>query len=223
MRTTRIGMGLAILVALATTSACDVDLTDESNAVKGSGKQQTETRDLAEFTAIRLEGSLDVVARTGPVQPTEVTADDNLLDLIVTKVSDGVLVVSSKKGYQTENPVTVTVQAPRVDQITLAGSGDLSLETEGASQVSATLTGSGDVVLDGSVETATLTLEGSGDITAENLTAETTTASLIGSGSIDVGVTNTLDAEVRGSGDITYSGSPDLTENITGSGDIYPR
>ena len=72
------------------------------------------------------------------------------------------------------------------------------------------VSGSGDVNIKGSAQSAMLTVNGSGDISADKLVATNVTATVSGSGDISCYASKQLDAKVSGSGDIEYKGSPSV-------------
>ena len=72
--------------------------------VKGSGKRQTETRQVALFTSIETEGAFNVDVVCGKGLRVEVEADDNILPLITTEVSGNKLILTT-----TLNPTPVSV------------------------------------------------------------------------------------------------------------------
>ena len=61
-------------------------LTAQAASVAGSGRSATETRGLAEFQAVAVDGSMDLLLRQGATQSVQVEADDKLLPLLETVV-----------------------------------------------------------------------------------------------------------------------------------------
>ncbi len=58
------------------------------SSVSGSGKLQTEARNVTGFQAIATHGSVKLVLRQGAREGLELHADDNILPLIETRVVD---------------------------------------------------------------------------------------------------------------------------------------
>ncbi len=103
--------------------------------------------------------------------------------------------------------------------LTVAGSGGFDA-TIRAKRLETRSTGSGDVYLRGSADTARLTISGSGRIGARDLTTKDTTVVVSGSGNVDIKATKTLDASLSGSGEVSYWGNPKISQRISGSGRV---
>jgi Putative auto-transporter adhesin, head GIN domain len=224
-------------------------LAAQSASVSGSGKSATESRNLAEFQAISLSGSMDMVVSQGPQQQVQVSADDNLLALLETVVENGkngaTLLVRWKPGQSlnTRSKVLVTVVVPKLSAIGLSGSGDarvqsfntprLEVTVAGSSDVqlpglntedlSVRIAGSGDVRGDGKATKLKISVAGSGDARLADLRAEDVSVSVAGSGDAAVQAQKTLDVSVAGSGTVTYSGAATVKKSIAGSGSVTKK
>src|SRR5438874_537424 len=80
-------MTIALLAALFGVGCvgCGMDVT----TVQGSGTRASETRQVDPFSAVDSVGAEDVTITIGAQQSITVEADDNILPLIETKVSNG--------------------------------------------------------------------------------------------------------------------------------------
>ena len=85
----------------------------------------------------------------------------------------------------------------------------------------ATISGSGDITLNGKTTDFEVRVSGSGDVNAYDLSALNVTANVSGSADIEVTATEMIQARVSGSGDISYRGNPKkIDTKSSGSGDI---
>jgi hypothetical protein len=205
----------------------------------GNGKKVTQPREVGEFEALRLEGSLDVVFTVGPERSVSVTLDENLQPLVELKVEKGVLVVSLQdssyhgKGYVTvSNPVLravslhgsgdVAISGAKGEQrLEIRGSGDIDWSGE-ATGIDIDIHGSGDVTLSGKADLLKVSIAGSGDLAGKRLTTKSAEISIRGSGDavlrLDGG---SLNATVAGSGDIEWYGVAVVERtSVHGSGSI---
>ena len=90
-----------------------------------------------------------------------------------------------------------------------------------ASKTKVVLTGSGDIIMNGTTQELDASVTGSGDVDCHNLQAKNAKATVSGSGDLSVNCTQHLEAKVTGSGDITYKGKPStLDKKVSGSGNI---
>jgi hypothetical protein len=194
-----------------------------SNSVtEGSGVSATQARDVAAFDSVELAGSNNVVIHVGERQFVVVKGDDNLLDRVTTEVESGMLVIANTPGsFTTTSPMSVEVEVPALEALTLTGSGTFAVEGTEAESLEVTLSGSGTVAGTGTVTRLDVTVSGSGTVQFTRLVANEVQAVVSGSGSIFVTATASLDASVPGSGAIHYAGHPqDVTKSVTGSGAI---
>ena len=238
-------VSLFCLVALPLT----MPLAAQAASVSGSGKVSTETRSLADFQAVALNGSVDLVVRQGAAQSVLVQADDNLLPLLETVVEStaqgATLVVRWKKGQSlyTRSKVLITVVLPRLSalsasgsgdirvepfntpalKLSLSGSGDAKLQSLSTADFGISISGSGDVAANGSATKLSISIAGSGDVRLADLKSDDVTVSIAGSGDAAVNANKTLEVRIAGSGDVSYSGNAAVKSKVAGSGSVNKR
>jgi putative autotransporter adhesin-like protein len=216
----RLVIAVLILAGLACSS-----LSTVTNRVVGSGHVVGEPRNLTGFTSVELAGSADVNILLADAESVNVEADDNILPLIETTVTNGKLFIGSKPGvsYTTPTRVVVTVAVKSLDHVTLRGSGKMNVGDMHGPDLFVSLLGSGDITAEGTVDHVNISLPGSGTIQCNGLKAKSAQVTLAGSGTVTVYASENLDATVAGSGAIRYDGNPvKVTKNISGSGSITP-
>ncbi len=206
----------------------------------------TEDRKVSDFKGINLAGSYDYYIKQGNSISVRVEAPAKLLPYIITEVKNGVLNVYTKNHTNWSNlfndeKIAVYITAKDINSIKLTGSGDvffkegitgtdMSITLSGsgdvmgkinATSVECTLTGSGDLKISGRAENAKIRLTGSGDLSARELQTVNANVEVVGSGDASVNASSSLKARVSGSGDIRYTGNPkNVLKSTTGSGDI---
>ena len=200
----------------------DVFGGSSTSSAHGSGVPVTQARDVASFTSVELAGSNNVVVRVGASQSVVVKADDNLVDRVTTEVKSGALVIGKTPGsFSTKSPMSVEVTVPRLNALTLTGSGNIVGDDIEAESLKVDLPGSGTLTGTGTATRLDVTVGGSGVVQFTQLVAKDVRAAVSGSGSIFITATNSLDASISGSGAIVYMGNPqDVTRSVTGSGAI---
>jgi hypothetical protein len=229
--------------ALLAVSLFSFALAAQADCVKGVGAVVKKPLTVDAFHGINLEGSMDVVLTQGATQSVEVEAQANLIELIETKVVNGVWEISTKDGYSTYKAFTVRITVPVIDKVQVDGSGDVTsngtfssdameLYLAGSGNITiafnskkteASIDGSGDMVLSGSTTTLAVAIAGSGDVDAKGLKAADATVSIEGSGDVVLDASQSLEASIAGSGDISYRGAPArISRNVMGSGEVRP-
>ena len=189
--------------------------------INGSGNVISESRELLNFNVLELIGSIDVNMTTGNEYSCIVEGDDNLVPLILTEVKNGHLHISVKQSYSTRIGLVVNIETPEFEEVSIIGSGDVNLTGVAQDNVSLKISGSGDITADGSIQQLTAVVNGSGDLMLSKLRADYATIMINGSGDAEIGVKQSLTAEINGSGNIEYYGNPPSVQSeVHGSGDI---
>lgn len=235
---------IASLVFLLAASACGVSFHLGDNAVNGSGKQVTETRDVSGFDKVVLAGSGELYLEQGETDSLTVTTDDNIMQYIKADVEGDTLVLGFKDhvNVSLRTPVKFQLTVRDLTSITLAGSGkvvarplstskltinlpgsgDLRFEKVETGRLHATIAGSGTIeVQSGSAESEEVNMIGSGDYKGKDFKVTDASAVIAGSGNIDVNCSGDLNAKILGSGNIRYYGQPSSVKlDTAGSGKI---
>lgn len=191
--------------------------------VRGSGVMGREIRQVGAFHSVVIEGGVDVHYQRSQTMQVSITGDQNLLPLIKTQTRAGILTISSTGSYQPQLPLVVEIRGPRLQAISLEGSGDTVLNDVDENSLKLELNGSGQLRADGKVDRLAVSLNGSGDVDATNLVTGQADMTIEGSGSIDITAPQALTAKISGSGDVNYYGRPEKIEKqLTGSGEVQP-
>ena len=172
--------------------------------IRGSGNLVTQEREVDSFVNIDAGGSFDVDVKVGPKTSVKLTFDDNIIDLIDTRVRGKTLHIDSDKSYSTDKRCKVEITVPLLESVSLNGSGDLDIQDLKGDLFECDVNGSGDVVATGDVDELDVDIQGSGDV--------------------DVYAIEDFDGAVYGSGDIRYYGDPKHAHShVAGSGSVRKR
>lgn len=211
------------------------------SSVRGNGVRRTEARALSGFTGIAMAVPGQLELRLGATEGVTIEADENLLPLIETTVSRGILHIRTRRGEDIDPTVLrIVVQARQVELLSLAGSGSISADPLKASALKVDVSGSGSVSLQhaeieelsvsmagsgsasfgGKARTLKVSVAGSGNVSAAALQADEAKVNMAGSGLATVSARSSLKASIAGSGTVRYHGDPKVERSIAGSGDI---
>ncbi len=212
--------------------------------ITGEGPVVTETRNVANFTGIDLRCSANVYYKQDAAYKVEVSAQKNILDVLITEISNGKLVVRYKNGVsvKSNHKTTIVVSSPEANSFRISGSGDikttgpltpssLNLNISGSGNIlltelttafiDANISGSGSIgASGGTVAEETLNISGSGNIDLSNVAALKANTITSGSGETKVNVSERLTVTISGSGSVYYKGNPVINVNISGSGKV---
>lgn len=212
------------------------------NSIKGKGETVTETRGLSGFNKISLDIDADVYYTQDSVYYVEISAQQNVMNVITTEISSGELEIDSKKWIRKHNGIKIIVHSPDLYsldisgsgniesasaiststlELNVSGSGNISLASVNSAELEAKISGSGNISASGGVVTnQKLTISGSGNVEMTGLSANHSDAKISGSGNISVWALDQLKATISGSGDVRYKGNPAVNTTISGSGSV---
>ena len=229
------------LVGLLTgIQACYVDLNNGGiGCENGRGPLVTESRVIPAFHSVINGIGADVTIRQDLDESFRITAQENILNNLTTRVIDGELIIDYRGCFRNAN-IDIFISNPEIEAVhnvgsgtiigdniwqsdqlhlTVIGSGDIDAEFL-ANDLRAEITGSGTMDLFGEIDQGVLRVSGSGDIYAFNLDSNVQEIDISGSGNCEVFVRNDLDVRISGSGQVYYKGNPSISTNISGSGEV---
>jgi hypothetical protein len=211
-----------------------------SREIEGSGTVRRESRTVAGFTGIVIEGSGNVTFSQADSQTVTVETDDNLLPIVKTEVRAGILYLGFKEGAKTRHvsQLEFLVSVPKLTAVKISGSGNLhatgliraealTLEISGSGgiyseldvgRLDVTISGSGGITAEGKADQISVAISGSGSVQGHDLVSETATVSVNGSGEAVINARRTISINVSGSGRVAYGGGAAATITKSGSG-----
>lgn len=221
MRWSVVALLIAFFVFIAVIGTCCTSATVHVGG--DDSKMATSSPAVSDFHLVEADGAMDVHVTSGATASVKFEARSDVLPFLTSEVKDGVLVIGMKPGFDGDTgDITATVVAPKVDGVTLNGSGNVDVDAVKSDNFVGKIEGSGNLTAKGTAESASFTLSGSGNIIANDLLAKSVKVDISGSGDAKVHADKQLDASVAGSGDVHYSGKPNVVSNIAGSGSVEP-
>jgi len=212
--------------------------------VIGEGPVVTENRNHSNYIGVDLRCSAEVQFYQSNEFKVEVSAQQNILDILITEVYNNRLVIRFKNDTRVKShePIRVKVSAPEGKSFRISGSGNilaqtplnpasLDLDISGSgnielgqvttTSIDANISGSGNMrITSGTAETERLRISGSGNINFAGVVAQNVTTNTSGSGETRVHAVNNLNVTISGSGSVYYLGSPTVNVSISGSGNV---
>jgi len=214
-------------------------------AVAGSGVVKSESRQVADFDAIRIEYPAEITIRQGASESLKIEAEDNLLPQLSADVRNGTLILENaeqnwRERVNPSEPVIITitvvdlkeVQFPTAGKmqiedletdsltVSVSGAGDVTLTGLNATRFVVNLSGAGNINADGESENLHLTISGLGNFKGGDLQTQDASVQISGAGSATLWAEDTLDANISGAGSIEYYGDPDVNQQISGVGSV---
>jgi hypothetical protein len=214
-----------------------------SQWVAGSGKVVDEKREIGDISEIVLRGSGDLEIIQGGTPSLTITAEDNLLQYILTDTSGKRLTIGTKRGigFSNTRPVHYKLTVKDLSEISVSGAatiesanlevGKLSVDLSGygranfskiqASSLDLNISGSGSIDASGDVDRLDISISGAGGFSGPDLKAADVNVEISGVGRAVVWATKSLRPSVSGVGSVSYYGDPTLSENNSGLVNVH--
>lgn len=207
------------------------------------GDIEVEERSVDDFSALKLSGNFEVQLENADTFSLKISANQALMDMIITEVQNGVLVVRGIEdtNWNKYDAVKLVVSVPTLDLIEIRASASfisdnpfsfdsLRIESGGALNMDMELNGN---FLQGELEGATnlklkgktnevrLKIPGAAKISAYELLTDKLHLDLSGAGTAKVYVSDQLNVDLAGACSVTYKGNPNkVFSNVSGIGRI---
>jgi hypothetical protein len=215
---------MAFLIALAVTttivSGCHHRIHNE---VVGSGKKQTQKREIAAFTSIATDGAFEIeVVAQKPVS-LEIEGDDNILPLITTEVSNDVLRIKSTRSYSVNDPIAVRLTVPNLEGLSVSGAGKISISGVKSDKFEIDSNGAPSITVSGETKLIDIDSNGAGRIDAHKLRAAKGVVDSKGVSKIEVFADDELDVTVSGPSHVVYQGAAKVNKTVHGPGSVEKK
>jgi hypothetical protein len=230
-----------LAMAAAGLAACSVGA--QPNQAQASGHQGQRGFEVGEFRSVTLFGPHDVNVAVGGAPSVRAEGDSAALDGLDIRVENGTLRIGTQRNWSWSGPggrVTVHVTVPSLENASVTGSGDLTIDRAEAERFAANVTGSGDlnigvlrarqadfsitgsggIDVDGDADEAEITITGSGDADLESFQVGRARVRIMGSGDISLRATDSVSGSVMGSGDVNVRGGANCSVSRMGSGSV---
>ncbi|NOU16239.1 MAG: hypothetical protein HOO91_01590 [Bacteroidales bacterium] len=175
-----------------------------SDIIIGIGELVEQTVDSASFTKINLIGQSNISITKGDTQVIKIKAQQNILDIMTHRVSNGVFIVGFENNHKigTNKGIFVDIITPSIiSDVSISGVGNIK-------------------AYKGQQEAFNITMLGTGNVDAFDLIADNCSIVISGTGNCNVCANKKLNVTIAGVGKISYKGHPDISQNISGTGNI---
>jgi len=238
---------LALAVTLVNTG-CDAGLGILSS-IEGSGDLKTQEYDLEDFSGVEV-GSAFVVTVTksdaakSAGYSVTVTADDNILDLIVVDQSGQTLRIDLDGSTRVSNAtLEATITMPALGSLKVSGAtratvsgfsskDTLALEASGASGISGDITagvvgieisGASQIEIEGTATEIVADVSGASELLLGDFLVTHANLEVSGASKATINLTGRLDADVSGASKLWYIGEPTMGDISTSGASSIER
>jgi hypothetical protein len=199
--------------------------------VRGDGKRLNKTYALANFTAIKINGTYNVTLVQGNTNEVRVVGDGNIIPIVKVESKDNVLNISTSQPFLSDSGINIFVTFSELKNITISGAmilnsqqklafDKLTLTDDGASIVNLemncvalTLESKGNTTynLSGATVDLNVDISGSSVLNSKNLLADKAIITTDGSTVCNVNVLTSIDVTAKGTSEVNYYGTPEVS------------
>lgn len=227
------GLLLASCITVTTDDGDRPDPTNQSDPpgapagggqshVKGSGNVEIEERQVSGFDRISFSGIGDLFIEQTGEETLSVEAEDNLLPLLISEVSDGRLIlgVRPNSSISSTRPIVFRVTIQALKGVEASGSGVVNASGLDLPELEVKTSGTVNAGFSGIADSQVVEISGTGRYDGRGLSGLSASVRVSGAGEAVVNVAETLDIRVEGTGVVRYTGSPEITRQVSGLGRI---
>ncbi|GGE54446.1 putative autotransporter adhesin-like protein [Pedobacter psychrotolerans] len=193
-----------------------------------SSKHSDDDREVKNFNGIAAAGPINVVITLGSKESCRLEGDTEAIASIITEVKGNILIIRPKnsvtswsKKYEGKQ-ITAYVSAHEIASLTMSGSGNMVVNGKiSTGDLTTTLSGSGSIKASADVDNYNGVISGSGSL---NITGSTDRAKIVisSSGSFEGKSfsSHTLSTTISGSGTVNIKTDQSIKAVISGSGSV---
>src|SRR5690606_20865911 len=134
--------------------------------ITGTGIEVTKNIDLATITGIGLGINADVFIKQGAKQEITIKGQQNIIDNIKTKVTDGTWRIEFDKNVRKHEKIEIRITLSELKSLAVGGSGEITGEGKfkNVNELDLSIGGSGEIDIDVEAKKITCSLGGSGEM-----------------------------------------------------------
>jgi hypothetical protein len=212
-------------------------------SIGGNGKVVCQQREIKGFKAISIKGAYDVYLKKDDKESVKIETDENLLEVIQTKLTDSILTIYNTKTITRSKELKLTISCPDLNSIDFSGASeltsdsnlifkDININVSGFGRIemnlqskslSANVSGGAELDFSGKSDEFNVSITGAGNVEAQNLIAQSCKLDISGFGKAKLNVRQKLEVNISGAGKVEYYGNPEVKQSITGAGKIQKK
>ncbi len=219
--------GLVVLGTLIGLSGCVLPLDlaiGDGLHVRGSGRVVTELRSVAPFDGVLATGAVTVRVVENGFEGVRVSAEDNLLPYLETRVSGGMLEIGFRSGVSVSPRRDVLVEVDAYEVVEVRGSGAVHMEAflGWTPEMRVGLSGASDLLLVGESDRLVVDLSGASRFDGLEYPVVRADLAVSGASAAFVWARARLDVQASGASHVRFRGRPSIRANVSGASTVTP-
>jgi hypothetical protein len=199
-----------------------ISLGNDPGSEKTAGRMVSVTKSLAPFTALSIDGALDVEVQRGASHRITVDADSRAIEYVAINVLNDKLSVGLKGNSTLDGKIKLIIELPALARLDFSGAGNIVINDVAGDKLEIFAEkAAGDLAVSGKVKDLKLKINGAVTVDAGKLMAQNADVDVRGASSATVNVKGSLNAKAAGAATIRYCGNPQaLKEQVSGAGSL---
>ncbi len=216
-------MKKVLLITILCSLATGCHYAAKMHGVTGSGVRKVEKRELSSFTSISTDGAFEIDVVCQQAQTLEIEGDDNLLPMVSTDVSNGVLRINNVGSYSTRTPMKIKISVPNIEGISANGAGTIEVSRLKNDKFDIDSNGAPTIRVSGETKELEIDANGAGKVDAHKLRASRAEVDSKGVAKVEVFASDVLNVTVSGPSQVIYDGDPEVNQTVNGPGSVKQR
>jgi Putative auto-transporter adhesin, head GIN domain len=188
--------------------------------VRGSGNRVMQKREIGDFKSISSQGAFDIRVVCQQPLSLEIEGDDNIVSLVSSEVSGGVLYLKSLRDFSVNEPIVFRISVPNLEAFAVSGAGKIDISGLNSERFEIDANGAPNIRVAGLTKIVDISSNGAAKIDTQKLQADRAIVDSKGVSKIDVDVKDRLDVTISGPSQVTYEGDPVVNKTIHGPGKL---
>jgi hypothetical protein len=205
-------------LALIGTVGCNASI---GPMVIGSGNSASEDRTVGDFHALKVQTAIQATVSIGSPQRVTVTADDNVLSMVKTEVSNGELQLLMQGSVTARTPVHVDIVVPALDSLSASSAARIEAAGLTADALSVSVESAATISATGQAGSLDVSAASSGSADLSGVPVQTVHADIASAGHATVNASSSVSGTVESAGLLTINGNPsDVSVDTNAAGRV---
>jgi hypothetical protein len=186
------------------------------------GPLTKESRNVSGFDGVELRGVGNLFIEQTGRESLTVEAEKAVVPELTSRVVDGRLIIGpeSDSAIHTTGPINYHLTVKDLNSLEVLGTANAEATGIDTDSLTVTISGAGNVRMEGQADKQAVEISGTGTYLAENLKSREVNIVVAGAGSAIVNAEKELDAEISGVGSVEYVGDPRIQQTVSGAGQV---
>lgn len=212
---------LPLLLLFTLIPACNYNSLSSAN--KNANILKTEARPASGFQAVKIANNFAVEIAVGPDFDVSVEGDENLVNMVSTKVEEGALTIALAEKFSRSTKVAVKVTMPELKELEVSGGSTAIVTGAKSEKLRLQANGATNIRISGDVRSLEAHAYGGSVIDAEALKAQTAEVEALGETSIIVSPAKSLRAVTAGMSKVFYTGDPKVEKYSSSTSSVTKK